>query len=68
MEVIDIMWRCGWQCIVATNDEYDNHGDCNYQVAPSGSPDPSLVSEVAAMLGHVTIMHKVTIFHYAQGK
>jgi len=28
------------------------------EVAPSGSPDPSLVSEVAAMLGHVTIMHK----------
>jgi len=28
------------------------------EVAPSGNPDPSLVAEVAAKLGHVTILHK----------
>ena len=30
------------------------------EVAPSGNPDPSLVAEVAAKLGHVTILHKVS--------
>jgi len=28
------------------------------EVAPSGNPDPFLVAEVAAKLGHVTILHK----------
>ena len=31
------------------------------EVAPSGNPDPSLVAEVAAKLGHVTILHKVSV-------
>ena len=30
------------------------------EVAPSGNPDPSLVADVAAKLGHVTILHKVS--------
>ena len=33
------------------------------EVAPSGNPDPFLVAELAAKLGHVTILHKVRECH-----